>query len=393
MSRYEAATESHNLAVTGANVGLARFYQDTTWRGAVTQTPTGMFSGSFTYSVVTLANGRPLLRSVSTCPTADGTLHDTVEIAFGNLRKNSFTLFAYMSNFEGNDFWYTGDTIWGRIHSNGRFHMAGQPVFMQKLTTGKDLDPKWGAGINDAIFKQGFEMGVTPIDYPVDISDLIAAASSGGRAYAGDISVRLNPGTSANNDGSALGYQSGVLIDSIPLASSGFNGVILASGDVRITGTLDGKLTVSGQDDILITDNILYENRDLDPKSSTVSDDLLGLVSQDDIVIANTTANQTDCIVDGNFFAREGSVVTEDISSGGTRGQLAVQGSVVQNDRGALGLYQVGSASLIRGYNKRFRYDDRLADPNFRPPYYPGYWTKTPAIAGWWDSVHIPSFY
>ena len=394
MSRYEGATESHNLAVTGANVGLSRFYQDTTWRGSVTQTLAGAFTGSFTCSVSDLPTGRPMLRSVSRCVTADGILRDTVEIIFGQLRRNSFTLFAYMSNFEGNDFWMTGDTIWGRIHSNGRFHMTGSPVFMQKLTTSKDMDPKWGAGVNNAIFKQGFETGVAPIDYPVDISDLYGAAASGGRTYAGNVDILLNPGSSTNNDGYALVYQGGTLIDSVYYAASGFNGVMLATGSVSVRGTVDGKITLASRTSVRITDDIIYENRDMNPKSTgTVSDDLLGLVADGNVLVGNTTANKTDCVVDACIFSRTGSLETEDLTGVGPCGALRVQGSVVQDDRGKIGVYHVGSGALKNGFNKRFWYDERLADPNFRPPYFPGFWTKTPAIASWWESVYIPSFF
>ena len=69
MSEYAAATESHNLAVAGANVGIAQLYQDTSWRGSVTQAVTGPFHGKFTYTITTLGSGRPFLRR---CPPSEG---------------------------------------------------------------------------------------------------------------------------------------------------------------------------------------------------------------------------------------------------------------------------------------------------------------------------------
>jgi hypothetical protein len=44
------------------------------------------------------------------------------------------------------------------------------------------------------------------------------------------------------------------------------------------------------------------------------------------------------------------------------------------------------------GYLKRYRYDQRLADPNFRPPFYPGFVSIAYPIASWWESVRIPKF-
>jgi hypothetical protein len=189
MSTYAAETESHNLAITGANVGLAKLYQDTSWRGSRTQDLSGSANGSFTYTVSNAPNGRPFLRSVSFVRGPYETLRDTVEVEFGSQSLQTFTLFAWMTNFEGNVFWITGDTVWGRVHSNSLLHVNGQPVFMEKVTTSKGFDPKPGVGQNKAVFKNGYETGVAEINFPVDLSGVTSAASSGGRYYSGDVTV------------------------------------------------------------------------------------------------------------------------------------------------------------------------------------------------------------
>jgi len=387
MSSYAAATESHNLAVTGANVGLARFYQDTAWRGTETQILSGRLNGTFTYSITTGATGAPVLQSFAKCRGTDGMLYDTVVVAFGGNKKNSFTLFAYMSDFEGNEDWYTGDTVWGRIHSNGRFHMTGSPVFMEKLTTAKGLDPKWGTGGNNAIFKHGFETGVAEIDYPTDISEVVNAATSGGRSYAGNIEVTFEAGSAANDDGIAIVSQGGTPIDTVLLSDPTFNGALLGTGTVTVQGTVDGDLSIGAQQDIHISDDILYADRNWG-----TSDDILGLIAEANVVILDNVPNSTNCTIDASLFTRTGTFEAEDAKKGAPRGVLNVLGSVVQHDRGSLGTYQVGSHAVKTGYSKRFVYDRRLEDPNFRPPYYPGYYTKTRAIAAWWESVHVPDF-
>jgi hypothetical protein len=366
MSSYAAATESHNLAITGANVGLARFYQDTSWRGSENQVLSGRLNGEFTYSITTGASGAPVLRSVAECRGTDGLLYDTVVVVFGGNKKNSFALFAWMSDFEGNEDWYTGDTIWGRIHSNGRFHMTGSPVFMEKLT---------GKGGNNAIFKHGFETGVAEIDYPIDISEILNAASSGGRSYAGNIEVTLDAGTVANDDGIAIVSQGGTPIDTVLLSDATFNGALVGTGTVTVQGTVDGELSIGSQQDIQISDDILYADRNWG-----TSDDMIGLIAENNVVILDNAPNNTNCTIDGSIF------------KGAPRGILNVVGSVVQHDRGTLGTYHVGSHTVKTGYSKRFVYDRRLEDPNRRPPYYPGYYTKTRAIAAWWESVHVPDF-
>jgi len=325
---------------------------------------------------------------VSSYPySASGTLRDTIEVFFTDKKKNSFTLFAWLTDFEGNVFWITGDTVWGRVHSNGNLHVNGSPVFYEKVTTAKGFDPRPGRGGNRAVFKNGYETGVAEIEFPVNIAEIVAAAGSGGRAYLGNIWVDLYGGSSSNNDGYALVRNSagGTIIDSISMNGGGFNGVILGSSQVTIKGTVDGQITIASLDDVRIDNDALYENRNV-----ATSDDLLGLVANDDVIVNNNTANQTNCVIDGNIFCRTGSFQVENYNSGSPRGNLHVLGSIVQKERGQVG--QFGGGTLMHGYYKRYRYDERLADNNFRPPFYPGYWVKTYAITNWWESVRIPKY-
>jgi hypothetical protein len=384
VSTYAASAESHNLAITGANAGLARLYQDTSWRGTQTQTLSNAFHGSFTYTAMNGPGGLPMLRSISRVSGPDQILQDTVEVLFGGTGVQSFSLFAWMSNFEGNVFWITGDTVWGRVHSNGMVHMSGTPTFMEKVTTSKGIDPKPGTGGNDATFKKGFETGVAEIQFPIDLSAVANAAKSGGRSYTGNVQVKLFGGTSASGDGYALVYSGATKIDSIFIGSGSFNGVIGATGNVDVSGTLDGKLSVYSANEIGVVNDILYEDR------TSGSDDILGLVAEKSVVVADNTANASDCHIDASIFVRSGSFGAEDYNKGGTRGRLYINGSIVQDTRGAVGTF---SGSKIKtGYLKSYTYDQRLSDPTFRPPFYPGFFTQTYSISSWWESVHVPRF-
>jgi hypothetical protein len=394
MSWYASTTESHNLATTGANVGLAKFYQDTSWFGSITQSFTPSESsatslaGTFAVSNEDLGGGVARMRSVSSYPlSTGGALHDTVEVYFNTRKSNSFTLFAWMTNFEGNVFWITADTVWGRVHSNGNLHMNGKPVFYEKVTTSKGIDPKPGVGSNKAVFKQGYETGIAEIQLPNDLSEIQNAANNGGRFYTGDIWVVLSPGSSGNDDGVAYirTSQLGPNIDTVFMNDGGFNGVIMGDSRVNVFGTLDGSLTVSSLEDIYIQDNVVYADRNY---SST--DDILGLVADDFVVVADNTANRNNCEIDGSIFARDDSFRAENHNTGSPRGTLKVTGSIVQDERGAVGTFQ--GSMLKTGYSKRYYYDRRLADPNVRPPYYPGFWVRSYSIANWWESVRIPTY-
>jgi hypothetical protein len=392
MSMYAAMTASHNVALAGANARLARFYQDTTDYSTVSKTFTGAnFTGTYTAGIAAISSSRLRMRCVSTYPMGAASMHDTVEVFFDRNRRNSFTLFAWMTDFEGNVFWITADTVWGRVHSNGNLHINGSPVFMQKATTAKGFDPpKVGSGTNKAIFKDGYETGIAPITFPTDLSELTAASVGGGRRYTTDIFVTLSPGTSANNDGMAYirngNLATSPLIDSISLSDPGFNGVILGTQKVNVQGTLDGKLTVSSGANMYIHNDVLYERN---PRVTT-SDDLLGLVSETNVVVKNNAANNSNCEIHGSIFTRTGSFTAEDYNTRPVSGEMRVLGSIVQKTRGAIG--QFSGSTITSGFSKRYRYDDRLSDPAFRPPFYPGYYVSTFAITNWWESYRVMEF-
>jgi len=387
MARYNQTTVSHNIAVAGANVGLAQLYADTSWRGPITQSAGGAFPGDYTVKASNFAGDQLLVQSISRYQIPGyKTFRDTVEVYLGRNKKNSFTLYAWMTNFEGNVFWITSDTVWGRVHSNGNLHVNGQPVFMEKVTTAKGFDPKPGKGGNDAIFKQGYETGVAAIDFPADLSEIVTAAAAGGRSYLlPDVWVTLSPGTAANNDGKAYvrASKAGPIIDSISLSDPLFNGVVLGSGNVHVEGTVDGKLTVTSLSQVTVENDVLYEK---DPRY-TSSDDVLGLVCENNVVVADNAANNSNCVIQASVFTRTGSFGAEHYNTRPVSGELHLLGSMVQEQRGAVGTF--AGSTIKSGFSKRYRYDTRLSDPNFRPPFYPGFYSKTLAIKNWWESYRI----
>jgi hypothetical protein len=393
MAMYNAMTASHHLALAGANVRLAKFYQDTTDLDPVSRTFTGSrFTGSYTATMDKISWDKMRMRSISSYPvTAVRSIHDTVDVYFNIMRENTFTLFAWMTDFEGNVFWVTGDTVWGRIHSNGNLHINGSPVFMEKATTAKTFDPpKVGAGTNRAIFKSGYETGIAPIDFPNDLSEVVNASTAGGRKYIGDIYVVLSPGTSANNDGKAYiisgNVKTGTVIDSIDLNNPGFNGVVYGTGRVNVEGTADGALTICSATNVWVQNDVLLERN---PRVGT-SDDVVGLVAEQNVIVADNAANRSNCEIQGNIFTRTGSFYAQNYSSLPLTGEMRILGSVVQQTRGAVGTF--AGSSLKTGFSKRYRYDDRLRDGTFRPPYYPGFYVATYNITNWWESYRIMEF-
>ena len=94
---YEALT-SHNLALAGAQVGIEKVTQDTTWYGSHTYTEN---TSGGTYTITRDPSTPLLVESVSSYTTLTDVLHDTVDIYLADPKFTSFTLFSWMTNGEG----------------------------------------------------------------------------------------------------------------------------------------------------------------------------------------------------------------------------------------------------------------------------------------------------
>ena len=207
MSTYNGMTASHNLALAGANVALARLYRDTTWGSSGTASFTQSFSGfpftgSFTVTAFLVPQGKPCapsppIRRGDNVPGHDGS-------RLSSATNNTFSLFAWMTNLENGVFWITGDSVWGRVHSNDNLTVSGSPVFLPKVTTAKGFIPPLGKSqtiggmnyTNKAIFLNPPAAGDRRrrVNLPTDMSGIAATASSSanGQKYTTDIWMTLD---------------------------------------------------------------------------------------------------------------------------------------------------------------------------------------------------------
>ena len=377
---YEAA---HTLALAGAQMALTALFQDTAWSSPIEYYPSDL-PGS--YRAVRIGNR---IESIATYSATGGaTIQDTVEVYLGErfYIENSFTMFAWMTNNEQGVDWITGDTVRGKVHSNSRICVDGRPYFSGPVTTSQSFEHMPGRETNQATYAGGWSTRAERIDFPSDLTPLMTAA--GVYLYPGEIWISLSPGSPADGDGMIYVRSSagGSVIDSLSVGAPGFSGVIGGRQRVHVEGTLDGQLTIASQSDIVIENDIIYER---DPPTMA-SDDLLGLVAENNVVIADVSANWTDCLVDAGIFCRLGSFLAENHTSttsgsGGLRGTLYFLGSIVQNNRGPVGRHAGGV--LQTGYLKNYVYDVRLANPAFRPPHFPGFYRWSAPITGWWEGT------
>ena len=404
-SRYFEVTNSHNLAVAGANIGLSKLYQDTTLWNYTNSTDTtlvhqsfstGPFANGSLTAFFRLVGGTTLrLRAVSGLTSMNRVYRDTVEVSFKRL--SVYDILGYQTGFKGNDDqWATYDTIWGRVHFNGRIHVTGSPVFMDKAEFSKGVDPP----NNAAVFMNGYETGVNTVPLP-SLSDTADTFPYRDTTFYGDQSIQLRDTLGGNNDGFAI-VRSGLHTFSggavVPYWYNVYtdpfrgvhSGVILVRGNVSVKGKVDGALTIAATGSVYIDSNIVYA---ADPQT-TSSDDILGLVSVGDVNLYNQPAGASgaDWKIQAIIASLTGAVVAQNTPNG-WHANLRTYGGIVAGDRSNIASY---NASGNRGgFYRRIRWDSRLGPPtNLRPPNFPVP-DNVPGklqIVNWWENVRIPQY-
>jgi hypothetical protein len=195
------------------------------------------------------------------------------------------------------------------------------------------------------------------LPWPGTVDPVVAAARPADAAYLWPINRQFNPS---------------------------FKGVIFVSGNVAISGTLRGKVTVAASNNIVIADDVIYATN---PGLGTCAD-MLGMFAGNDVVVADNTLNSPqqyqsgswrtyddtqDEFIQGVVLALDQFTV-ENYTSGSTsaqpcggvatgRGCLYLTGGIIQESRGPVGLTDG------HGYIKRYAYDQCVL--NNPPPYFP----------------------
>jgi hypothetical protein len=169
--------------------------------------------------------------------------------------------------------------------------------------------------------------------------------------------------------------------------NAGTKGVIHVAGTVAISGVLRGRVTLYATGNVVILDDTRYAS---DPGSADFNcNDILGIISANDIVVADNSVNTPPAITAGlyrnlddtkdlyihgvlmaintsfrveNYALGPSNVNDCDIANSG-RGCLYLTGGLIQERRGAVGLTDG------HGFIKRYSYD-RCANYN-PPPYFP----------------------
>ncbi len=123
-------------------------------------------------------------------------------------------------------------------------------------------------------------------------------------------------------------------------------------------GRVKGRYTLGATEDINIKDDVTYVDENVH---------VLGLVSENDIVIDTDPWVVEDIEIHASLMAISGSMYVKDYNDGVKRGTLRIFGGVIQNVRGAVGTG--GASSNGTGYLKDYEFDSKLI--NIPPKSFP----------------------
>jgi Tfp pilus assembly protein PilX len=286
--------------------------------------------------------------------------------------QQNFSRYAYFSDLEkspsGSTIWFvTQDEFFGPVHTNDQMHIYGSPVFHDEASSNESSIDYYNGGppSDNPQFLGGLTLNASRIPLPTNTSMILTKANeSGGLKLTGNpVHIKFLVDGSGNRSLSVS--INGGAYNTMAYPS---NGVIYVQGRVQVEGKIKGQVTVGCNGDIQIMDNIVYNT---DPRVDPTSTDLLGLVSDQNVVMMNTTANKdtADETVMAAIMALNTSWTVESYDSGSPRGKLIVYGGIIQKQRGPVGTFYSSTGQIATGYEKDYSYDPRLMDNP--PPAFP----------------------
>jgi hypothetical protein len=286
--------------------------------------------------------------------------------------------FFWFTDMEGNVYWMTGDTVYGPMHTNTVIKTWGSPVFYGKVSAKAGITPDPLSKKNEAKYYGGWEIGVEN-EIPTDMSHIVSAAVAGNGGAAPNINCIYNTPTSfeflANGD--VIRTVGANPPDTVSLATIAPTGAIYSTDDIRVKGTFNGDATIYSRTNIYIDDDLVYADN---PMINKNSDDLLGLVADNDVLITDNVANNSDCNLQACIMAVNGNYGAENYATRPVSGVLRFAGSIAQKHRGPVGTFSYGTG-IKSGYSKRYYYDPRLS--NIAPKNFP--YLRSLRLVAWWE--------
>jgi hypothetical protein len=344
-------------------------------------------------------------------------IDDTV-ITKIRVQGTSFASYVMFTTSEGGINWTTGDTCYGNYHTQDWINVNGNPDFKGYTTTFKGL--KKNQPSNTPNFEGGYYAGVNlPLSGDFDDLNYLASAGAGGKSYPNNINVYIEfmssgavtvrttlvgsatDGWSQSGTGNTYGSGSTAIKACSTYASIAAltsSGVLLATGgDLHVKGVLNGQITIgnTGTGDVFIDSSITYHNPAPTAKNpSLVTTDLLGIVANNDIRVADDADNNQviggvpkGVEIDASMYSLNGGFGADNYSNrsiSGTNhysGMLKVVGGIQQSARNPVG---ASGGTPVLGFLKDYEYNLNL---QYVTP--KGYPTTVFAVKWWTDSTLV----
>ncbi len=315
---------------------------------------------------------------------SDGFVGDTQRKVTVEALPDTFARYLYFTDDEHFRWWWwrvpvwfvTGDNLGGPLQTNSHFHISGDPAFSDPdyHRPVKSVDDfitymNGGSPINSTAtsnspndnptFEEGLQLDSDRAPFPSRALDLENAASQPeGLALTGATTIVLNSDGTMNVTNNDRGWSN----ENMSLPDNG--AMFVDNGDVTISGTLNGQLSIGTSENIVVSDNVTYNT---DPRVNPTSTDTLGLIAERDVVISQSAPH--DIEIDASVMALGESFTVENYWQGPPKGTISVYGGIIQDERGPVGTFNPSTNSKASGYSKDYQYDPRLmASP---PPFYP----------------------
>jgi len=373
----EYRTDSTNsLWLAEGGLERARVWLGKRFKADQTLNPVGqgalnqpLHTGLYSYTVTNMSAGLGALPEFTVLSTGsdDGAVRQVRAV----MTPETFSHFQWFINSQAPDTWFeTGDNFEGPVYINGHLRVDGDPWFGSNVTaTGNYIE----APNSHPTFTAGYQTNAPVIEFPTNATiytsirnnaglNLPQLAGNGSR-YEVVLGKDGNLGTlSYRSYRSSSGY-SGWTDRSI----SGLGGAIWFGSTVWVEGTIDGELTIGCENQIWITNDVLYADSTPGNGPDPGCDDILGLVALNETYVKDTVPNQTDCEIHGILMSLNRRFEVENWNNPPAHGTLTIWGGVIADQAWRTGTYVQGEARS--GYNRNWHYDPRML--RLFPPYFP----------------------
>jgi Tfp pilus assembly protein PilX len=410
VNRQDHSEDALYYAEAGYNEYLYQLNQDSKFY--TTAASTALLSadqayrdGYYRLQIILPTLSNPEVKIISTGWSAQSpSIRRTVKVSvFKRQFSQSVSLMGQMNspNNGGPVSWGDGEQIHGPFHTNGDLNTTGSPHFYDKVSYVGNYTKSGSGPIFDVA---GQPEHTTILAFPITNSQLAlwGQTSYGGLTYTGSTCILLN--------GSTLKIRNGnTLYNSVPIPTSQ---VIYVTGDLWISGQLDGRLTIVANGNIYIvgkdptnftyssatvTGGITYADQNIPTSASwtgSMTNDLLGLVTSANIMVYTrywpTAGGGTTTILDSSIpqniniqaclfaFGSNSTYGVTDYQNLSNKGFIHLIGAAITSYRSAT------YSGNVNGYKEDNWYDYRLSYDT--PPHF-----LEPTNSGWevrnWEEI------